>query len=49
MINSNKPFEDRIKNLALGLLEFDLSKKEIDSKIKNFFDEYKYIEVKDEK
>ena len=49
VINSNKPFEDRIKNLALGLLEFDLSKIEIDSKIKKFFDEYKYIEVKDEK
>ena len=31
VINSNKPFEDRIKNLALGLLEFDLSSIEIDS------------------
>ena len=49
MINSNKPFEDRIKNLALGLLEFDLSSVEIDSKIKKFLDEYKYIEVKNEK
>ena len=48
-INSNKPFEDRIKNLALGLLEFDLSSVEIDSKIKKFLDEYKYIEVKNEK
>ena len=49
VINSNKPFEDRIKNLALGLLEFDLSSIEIDSKIKKFLDEYKYIEVKNEK
>jgi hypothetical protein len=49
VINSNKPFEDRIKNLALGLLEFDLSSIEIDLKIKKFLDEYKYIEVKNEK
>ena len=49
VINSNNPFEDRIKNLALGLLEFDLSSVEIDSTIKKFLDEYKYIEVKNEK
>ena len=49
VINKNKPFEDCIKNLALSLLEFDLSSVEIDSKIKKFLDEYKYIEVKNEK
>ena len=46
VINSNKPFEDRVKNLALGLLEFDLDKIDIDLKIKNIIDDYKYIEVK---
>ncbi len=48
VINSNKPFEDRVKNLALGLLEFDLDKIDIDLKIKNIIDDYKYIEVKNE-
>ena len=46
VINSNKPFEDSVKNLALGLLEFDLDKIDIDLKIKNIIDDYKYIEVK---
>jgi len=46
VINSNKPFEDRVKNLALGLLEFNLDKIDIDLKIKNIIDDYKYIEVK---
>ena len=49
VINKNKPFEERIRNLALGLLEFNLDKVQIDSKIKNLIDDYKYAEVKYER
>ncbi len=49
VINKNKPFEERIRNLALGLLEFNLDEVQIDSKIKNLIDDYKYAEVKYER
>ena len=49
VVNQNKPFEERVRNLALGLLEFDLDKVQIDSKIKNLIDDYKYAEVKYER
>ena len=49
VINKNKPFEERVRNLALGLLEFNLDKVQIDSKIKNLIDDYKYAEVKYER
>ena len=49
VINKNKPFEERVRNLALGLLEFNLDEVQIDSKIKNLIDDYKYAEVKYER
>ena len=49
VINKNKPFEERIRNLALGLLEFNLDEVQIDSKFKNLIDDYKYAEVKYER
>tara|TARA_B100000953_G_scaffold197883_1_gene163083 strand:+ start:288 stop:560 length:273 start_codon:yes stop_codon:yes gene_type:complete len=49
VINKNKPFEERVRNLALGLLEFDLHEVQIDSKIKKLIDDYKYAEVKYER
>ena len=49
VVNQNKPFEERVRNLALGLLEFDLDKVQIDSKIKNLIDDYKYTEVRYER
>ena len=49
VINKNKPFEERVRNLALGLLEFNLDEIQIDSKIKNLIDDYKYAEVKYER
>ena len=49
VVNQNKPFEERVRNLALGLLEFDLDKVHIDSKIKNLIDDYKYTEVRYER
>ena len=41
VINKNKPFEDCIKNLALSLLEFNLSNIEIDSNIQSMLNQYK--------
>ena len=49
VINKNKPFEERIRNLALGLLEFNLDEVQIDSKFKNLIDDYKYTEVRYER
>ena len=49
VINKNKPFEERVRNLALGLLEFNLDEIQIDLKIKNLIDDYKYAEVKYER
>jgi len=49
VINNNKPFEDRIKNLALGLLEFNLNNIEISPKVNFFLDYYKNIKGKNEK
>jgi len=41
VINKNKPFEDCVKNLALSLLEFNLSNIEIDSNIRSMLNKYK--------
>ena len=41
VINKNKPFEDCVKNLALSLLEFNLSNIEIDSNIQSMLNQYK--------
>tara|TARA_B100000131_G_scaffold293047_1_gene308014 strand:- start:414 stop:683 length:270 start_codon:yes stop_codon:yes gene_type:complete len=44
VINHNQPFEGRIRNLALSLLEFDLSAIQIDNKIKKILTNIKYEE-----
>ncbi len=44
VINHNQPFEGRIRNLALSLLEFDLSAIQIDNKIKKILNNIKYEE-----
>ena len=41
VINKNKPFEECIRNLALSLLEFNLSDVRIDSNIQNILNQYK--------
>ena len=42
VINHNQPFEGRIKNLALSLLEFDLNKVQMNAKIKALLNNIKY-------
>ena len=42
VINHNQPFEGRIKNLALSLLEFDLNKVQMNKKIKALLTNIKY-------
>ncbi len=44
VINHNQPFEGRIRNLALSLLECDLTKIKIDQKIKKILNNIKYEE-----
>ena len=44
VINHNQPFEGRIRNLALSLLESDLTKIKIDQKIKKILNNIKYEE-----
>ena len=48
MINHNQPFEGRIRNLALSLLECDLTKIKIDQKIKKILNNIKYEEAPNE-
>ena len=43
VLNHNKPIEDRIRNLAFGLLEFNLELIKLDSHIKTLLEEYQYI------
>jgi len=42
VINHNQPFEGRIRNLALSLLEFDLNKVQMNKKIKSLLTNIKY-------
>ena len=44
VINHNQPLEGRIRNLALSLLECDLTKIKIDQKIKKILNNIKYEE-----
>ena len=48
VINHNKPFEGRIRNLALSLLEFDLNKIQMNKKIKEILNNIKYEEESNE-
>ena len=43
VLNHNKPIEERVRNLAFSLLEFDIDKIEIDNNIKKILDDYQYI------
>ena len=43
VLNHNKPIEDQIRNLAFGLLEFNLDLIKLDSHIKKLLEEYQYI------
>ena len=43
VLNHNKPIEDRIRNLAFGLLEFNFDLINLDSNIKTLLEEYQYI------
>ena len=44
VINHNQPFEGRIRNLALSLLEFNLDKINMNKKIKQILTNIKYEE-----
>ena len=43
VLNHNKPIEDRVRNLAFSLLEFNLDIIHIESKIEEILKEYQYI------
>jgi len=43
VLNHNKPIEDRVRNLAFSLLEFNLDIIHIESKIEGILKEYQYI------
>ena len=43
VLNHNKPIEDRVRNLAFSLLEFNLDTLDIESKIGQILKEYQYI------
>ena len=43
VLNHNKPIEDRVRNLAFSLLEFNLNTLDIESKIEQILKEYEYI------
>jgi|TARA_B100001540_G_C15592381_1_gene544661 hypothetical protein len=48
VINHNQPFEGRIRNLALSLLEFNLDKIKMNKKIKQILTNIKYEEESNE-
>ena len=48
VINHNQPFEGRIRNLALSLLEFDINKIQVNNKIKEILTNVKYEEEENE-
>ena len=40
VLNHNKPIEERLKNLIISLLEFDMSSVERDKHIQKLFEQY---------
>tara|TARA_B100000029_G_C17327835_1_gene870568 strand:- start:263 stop:523 length:261 start_codon:yes stop_codon:yes gene_type:complete len=43
VLNKNKPIEESIRNLAIALLEFDISSISINPKMQTLLDDYQYI------